>query len=601
MKNSMGKKSNVSSRQKTQQSKKRIKLYWKKGERAVSSDTVFISTKSILFIALSIISGFINLVCISNLTKSPYIIGWLESKNAGWIVVPGAVVLGLISIGLDGLKCIHAIQINTLAELVRKTDDETAATQKTVKRLKSVRVKWICSYVLYIALSVLTSMSLALTSVGSAIRENETIITSITDDYSELALLDSNQKSDKNDRRDLTRENIEGNKKAREAAEKDVLTGWGYIEDYRDARDKIRNDPNLEESEKDEKIKELIKKVTNLVPIINGKQADYISQTELKQKLLQISTSNEVDNTNAEIIKDLIAENTEEINAVILGLEGRYHHTDKTPVSFLDEEGNPVTAMTALQTLKTLKNEYQIGGNSDIGSSAKMFSIFADVINTRKDKNTSGFGTTETLIMLFLLFLSLLVEIGINQVSTKSKISRKLWGQFSQYYPKNFDVDHFMIGVYIDQVRAGVMNIDQCEESCREAVEMMKYTPEYFIRKYGDSVLKEKYGIADNVNLDELTEKQKQELAKVQSELNKLREENEALKNREPEIKEVIKEVPVEKIVEKEIVKEVPVVVEKEKPVEIIKEKPVRKIIEKGLSSKVDEKAAELDDLIKDI
>ena len=143
-----------------------------------------------------------------------------------------------------------------------------------------------------------------------------------------------------------------------------------------------------------------------------------------------------------------------------------------------------------------------------------MFTIAADAWNAgREEKDTSGFGTTEKLIMAFLLFLTLLVEVGINQVSTKSKISRKLWGQFSQYYPKDFDVDHFMIGVYIDQVRADTMSIEECEKRCKEAVELMKYTPEYFISKYGDKILKDKYKISD-VNIEEPTKKQLEEINK---------------------------------------------------------------------------------------
>lgn len=61
------------------------------------------------------------------------------------------------------------------------------------------------------------------------------------------------------------------------------------------------------------------------------------------------------------------------------------------------------------------------------------------------------------------------------------------------------------------------------------------------------------------------------------------------------EVREVIKEVPVEKIVEKVVVKEVPVekivekVVEKKVPVEkvVVKEVPVEKIVEKVVEKKV--------------
>lgn len=56
-------------------------------------------------------------------------------------------------------------------------------------------------------------------------------------------------------------------------------------------------------------------------------------------------------------------------------------------------------------------------------------------------------------------------------------------------------------------------------------------------------------------------------------------------------VKEVIKEVPVEKIVEKEVVKEIPVekVIEKEVPIEKIVETPVEKIVEVPVERKVTE------------
>ena len=50
---------------------------------------------------------------------------------------------------------------------------------------------------------------------------------------------------------------------------------------------------------------------------------------------------------------------------------------------------------------------------------------------------------------------------------------------------------------------------------------------------------------------------------------------------------EVIKEVPVEKIVEKEVIREVPIEVTKEVPVEVVKEVPVEKIIEKEIPVEV--------------
>lgn len=79
----------------------------------------------------------------------------------------------------------------------------------------------------------------------------------------------------------------------------------------------------------------------------------------------------------------------------------------------------------------------------------------------------------------------------------------------------------------------------------------------------------------------------------------------EASKPPEPVIKEVIKEVPVEKIVEKEVIREVPVekivekIVEKEVPVEKIVEKIVEKPVSRPLLGDDDDIRSELRSLKK--
>jgi hypothetical protein len=137
----------------------KIKLMWPKG-RQLNSDTLFINGKVFAFIFLSIISAFINIVFISNLSKSGYAIGTL-------LTVPGAVLLGLMSIGLDVSKLLHSIQINSLSEIYRKV-----RTQEWSKRLKSAKNKWFTVYVLYVALSIITSMSLSTISIGAGITKN---------------------------------------------------------------------------------------------------------------------------------------------------------------------------------------------------------------------------------------------------------------------------------------------------------------------------------------------------------------------------------------------------------------------------------------------
>jgi geranylgeranyl pyrophosphate synthase len=134
--------------------------------------------------------------------------------------------------------------------------------------------------------------------------------------------------------------------------------------------------------------------------------------------------------------------------------------------------------------------------------------------------------------------------------------------------------ERFLISVYIDYLGDGVINQEQFNFKCQKSVEQLGKSVDDYINLFKDT---------------ETLEKPTNDIWK--SEFEKINKKLAELEKREPEVKEVIKEVPVEKI--KEVIKEVPVV--KEVP------KVERKIIEKGLSEKVDQKAAELDELIKDI
>ena len=107
--------------------KKSIKFTWPKGKQ-VNGDIVFINGKNFAFIFLSIISSFINLVFISNLTKSGYAIGTI-------LTIPGAILLGLMSIGLDVTKLLHSIQINSLNEIYRKVKNYSWS-----KKIKSAKI-----------------------------------------------------------------------------------------------------------------------------------------------------------------------------------------------------------------------------------------------------------------------------------------------------------------------------------------------------------------------------------------------------------------------------------------------------------------------------
>ena len=188
----------------------KFKWFWKYNEkdkalsRPVTSAQVLINGKLIVFIFCSLVSAFINLVFISNLSKSNYDIGTLIS-------VPAAVLLGSLSIGLDIAKFLLAIQVNTLNELIRKLSKFT-----WVKNVKRAAIWWKSVYITFIILSVITSMSLSSISIGAGITRNANLINQI-DEY----IIQGEQYTNINAGADaVTRENLIS--KATDTSEKDA-------------------------------------------------------------------------------------------------------------------------------------------------------------------------------------------------------------------------------------------------------------------------------------------------------------------------------------------------------------------------------------------
>ena len=102
-------------------------------------------------------------------------------------------------------------------------------------------------------------------------------------------------------------------------------------------------------------------------------------------------------------------------------------------------------------------------------------------------KTEGSFGSTEVMMMGMLLFLSLLCELLINLFSPKTNISRKMLSQFSEYFDSDFDVNDFMLGVYLDQLNFGVLDKDSFDRKTKKAVELTEITKESLYDKYRKS------------------------------------------------------------------------------------------------------------------
>lgn len=511
----------------------KFKWLWKYNEkdkalsRPVTSAQVLINGKLIVFIFCSLVSAFINLVFISNLSKSNYDIGTLIS-------VPAAVLLGSLSIGLDIAKFLLAIQVNTLNELIRKLSKFT-----WVKNVKRAAIWWKSVYITFIILSVITSMSLSSISIGAGITRNANLINQI-DEY----IIQGEQYTNINAGADaVTRENLIS--KATDTSEKDARdyaeNAVSEIEDFIAVVGPIVSaeyvdDENLEDGgktaiqKKNEALKPYEARRTKINNILKG--AGYRARSfdelvafntmtlaaDIKQKRLEYlqSSSNDIaveklgelkENTNVEIYSWL-----ETLNALSL-----INPKTNEPMVFDTSTDKPanVLAKSATQMLKALRVDVE-NDSGDIGSSSKIFMQFGSIFASKKlgDKDLQAalnvkaqgsFGATEIMMMGMLLFLSLLCELAINLFSPKTNISRKMLSQFSEYFDPDFDVDDFMMDVYIDQLKFGVLDRDAFDRKSKKAVELTEITKASLYEKY--SKKNKTIGLKESKEVEKLKDK----------------------------------------------------------------------------------------------
>lgn len=485
-----------------------FKWFWKYNEndgklsRPISSAQVLINGKLVVFVFCSLVSAFINLVFISNLTKSGYSVGTL-------FTLPAAVLLGSLSIGLDIAKFLLAIQVNTLGELIRKL-----SRFSWVKNVKRAAVWWRTVYITFIMLSVITSVSLSSISIGAGITRNANLISQI-DEYivQGEGYTNINAGADAVTRQNLISKATDTSERdARDYAENAVAEIEAFIAevgpivnaDYKDIEGGL-----TAKQQKDNALRPYESKRTKINNILRG--AGYRARTfdelvafntltlatDIKQKRLEYlqSSSNDIaveklgelkDNTNAEIYSWL-----ETLNALAL-VNPKTNETIVFDTS--TEKPANVLAKSATQILKALRVDVE-NDSGDIGSSSKIFmqvgSIFASKKVGDKDlqaalnvKAEGSFGATEIMMMSMLLFLSLLCELAINLFSPKTNISRKMLSQFSEYFDTNFDVNDFMLEIYIDQLNFGVLDREAFDRKAKKAVELTEITKESLYDKY---------------------------------------------------------------------------------------------------------------------
>lgn len=495
----------------------------KKKKQSNLGSTFLVKGKSFTFYFCSIISALVNLIFISNLTKSPYKIGGLFS-------IPAAIFLGALSIALDISKALHVIQVNTLRELYRKLEGQEWAIN-----IKRVANKWFVIYVLYVILSVITSVSLSSISIGEGITSNRNTINLINSDIAILQKYSNTDEASENIEFNSLLKSVNNSDKAIDIAEQRSNEAWQLIKTYRDERASFPYDKNSKEevefngdiiipdtywSERNAQIR------SDLAAVGVSLTDTQIRTSATPESIAQIVKQNRENltaNSSMDELRALSDKTRQRYVQAIQNLEGKYRYPDyyddngklvKGDIVEFDE--NNLSGTISKLTMLRVKYENDSG---DIGSSSKIFMQLGSTIDSHKTKSStlddiadaktstsSSIGATEFLMMLMLLFLSLLCELAINQFAPKVRISRRMLYQFSQYYPKNFNVNKFM-----DEVDKELRDYDMIDLTRKEEIENAK------------AALKRK-------NQPEATLKELKEIESLKTQLEVLQRENASLK-----------------------------------------------------------------------
>lgn len=445
----------------------RFSFTWKR--RGHIGESFLIYGKTVVFALCSLISAIINIVFISNLTKESYEIGTLLS-------IPAAVFLGILSIGLDASKTIHVIQVNSLNEMYRKL-----AQFEWAKSIKNTARKWNTVYLLYVALSIITSVSLSTISIGAGITRNANMLGQID----ELIMEGEKYSNLESTSQDIHFKHIVS--AATDSSENDAINFarqstnnlWPAVEAYKDERSLFldtgynvnSNDPIEWEGNEiipsqywDSKNREINRLLTNAghpevrgASIMNLNRATVESTIQSRQLALsETKNSEEAISKLSELSNKSMSEALGWIRTMN-SLQLVNPSTGQIVVFEINEDEPKVSVQSALTLLKALRVDVE-NDSGDIGSSSKIFMQVGSWIDGGQEKATDlnqvlesnqviSFGTVEILMMIMLLFLSLLCELAINQFAPTVRVSRKMLGQFRHCLPKEFNVNKFMFNL----------------------------------------------------------------------------------------------------------------------------------------------------------
>ena len=468
----------------------KLKLFWPKFKKEkglkgfedtnkVDGDSnILINGLLFTCIILSLASGFVDIVTMSGLSKSVF--------HIGTVPFPAAILYTIISAGLILMKFWCAMKIGMLMELRMRLKSQGFLWYTNINR---ALVPWHFAHKFLIVISLITSMAVAVNSIGTGIRTMQQNINNMTADATQLIELNSSVNSSIKDASSAKKDVGTAGLRAQQSVASTFDSKWKYVEEYRIKRDDINEKLDKAKTDEEktsltEELNTLKSKYAQLAPEgVTKSNIDYVDEMTIKNALLAKAKKFETVD-NSDVYEEMAAYDKSQIEDTLKALVDKEYRTpDGELIQFVNEDGSLVNVQLAISRLQSGISAWQ-NDSGDVGESAKVFTLVATYI--KADEKAGGMGVAEWLLIGFIFFIGAIQEFCIKLATPAATIDRKTLHPVSSYCEWKDEVEkqRFLLNVYKGYVGDGVFTQEEYEKKCKECVELMEDTVDDIIDRY---------------------------------------------------------------------------------------------------------------------
>lgn len=459
-----------------------FKFYWPKWEKGHGINGFKVHNKSkssqltngltFTCVLLSLSSGLVDITCYSGVSVSVF--------HVAVIPIAASLLYTAISIGLISGKFFAAENIGMLNELRTQLETHNFTWAKSVNRNI---IPWHIAHKGLIIISLITSLSMSVNSVGTGIRKQQQNIANMSADAEQLIELNNSVKNGVNSKREAAKSTITGRVTAKDDAKQEVERYYDRLVSYQNEYFALSD-----EDKDGEKGQAIITKIVKEIPGSTRKNAIYFNKGDLQKSIQATTTTNETIDDSS-IYEEAVEYDKGQIEEQLKAIADKEYRTpDGELIQFVDSEGNLVNVQLAISRLQTGISAWQLD-NGDVGESSKVFTMVATYI--KSDEKAGGMGTAEKLLMGFIFFTGILQEFLIYLCTPAAAIDRDVLSRVKGLHFKDkYEKEDFLLKVYDDYHENGILDDEQYDYKCAKCYRILSEDREgHKQRLIGEGVL----------------------------------------------------------------------------------------------------------------